>query len=206
MVEPYLRRSPLAHLGLRARAASQTGTAPEAEILLGERPHRCQINLRGNAADPAFADAVRQALGLDLPQAPNSVARGGEIRALWLGPNEWLVVAPAGRETDLVRSLRTSLLGQHAAVTDVSEARTCILVAGPKARELLARGISLDLHPRVFGPGRCGQTGMAGANVILEQIDDHPAFEIAVLNSFADHLWRWLERAGEDYRIAVAGD
>jgi sarcosine oxidase subunit gamma len=206
MVEPYLRRSPLAHLGLRARAASQTGTAPEAEILLGERPHRCQINLRGNAADPAFADAVRQALGLDLPQAPNSVARGGEIRALWLGPNEWLVVAPAGRETDLVRSLRTSLLGQHAAVTDVSEARTCILVAGPKARELLARGISLDLHPRVFGPGRCGQTGMAGANVILEQIDDRPAFEIAVLNSFADHLWRWLERAGEDYRIAVAGD
>ncbi|QEX21671.1 sarcosine oxidase subunit gamma [Hypericibacter adhaerens] len=206
MVEPYLRRSPLAHLGLRARAASQTGVVAEAEVLLGERPHRCQINLRGNAADPAFLDAVRQATGLDLPQLPNSVARGNELRALWLGPNEWLVIGPAGRETDLVRSLRTSLLGQHAAVTDVSEARTCILVAGAKARELLARGISLDLHPRVFGPGRCGQTGMAGANIIIEQIDDRPGFEIAVLNSFADHLWRWLERAGEDYRIAVAGD
>ena len=66
------------------------------------------------------------------------------------------------------------------------------------------RGVSLDLHPRVFGPGRCGQTGLAGANVILEQTDDRPSFEIAVLNSFADHLWRWLERAGQDCRIAVA--
>jgi sarcosine oxidase subunit gamma len=206
MVEPYLRRSPLAHLGLRARAASQTGVLQEAEIVLAERPHRCQINLRGNVVDPAFVDAVRQATGLALPQAPNSVARAGELRALWLGPNEWLVIGPAGRETDLSRSLRTSLTGQHAAVTDVSEARSCILVAGPKARELLARGISLDLHPRVFGPGRCAQTGLAGANIFLEQIDDRPGFEISVLNSFTDHLWRWLERAGEDYRIAVASD
>ncbi|MGH6941378.1 sarcosine oxidase subunit gamma, partial [Hypericibacter sp.] len=117
-----------------------------------------------------------------------------------------LVIGPAGRETDLSRGLRTSLTGQHAAVTDVSEARSCILVAGPKARELLARGISVDLHPRVFGPGRCAQTGLAGANIFLEQIDDRPSFEISVLNSFTDHLWRWLESAGEDYRIAVASD
>jgi sarcosine oxidase, subunit gamma len=206
MVEPYLRRSPLAHFGLRARAASQTGTAQDAEILLSERPHRCQINLRGNAADPALLDGVRQATGLDLPQIPNSVSRNGEFRALWLGPNEWLLIGPAGREADLVRSLRTSLAGQHAGVTDVSEARTCILVAGVKARELLARGISLDLHPRMFGTGRCAQTGLAGANIVLEQIDDRPGFEIAVLNSFADHLWRWLERAGADYRVAVASD
>jgi sarcosine oxidase subunit gamma len=151
-------------------------------------------------------DGVRQATGISLPQAPNSVERGGELRALWLGPNEWLLIGPAGRETDLTRNLRASLAGQHVNVTDVSEARTCILVAGPKARELLARGISLDLHPRMFGPGRCAQTGLAGANIFLEQIDDRPGFEIAVLNSFANHLWHWLERAGEDYRMAVASD
>ncbi|MGH6883848.1 hypothetical protein, partial [Hypericibacter sp.] len=84
MVEPYLRRSPLAHLGLRARAASQTGLLQEAEIVLAERPHRCQINLRGNVVDPAFVDGVRQATNIALPQAPNSVARAGELRALWL--------------------------------------------------------------------------------------------------------------------------
>jgi sarcosine oxidase subunit gamma len=206
MVEPYLRRSPLAHLGLRARAASQTGTAQDAEILLAERPHRCQINLRGNPEDPAFMESVRQATGIDLPRTPNSAARSGELRALWLGPDEWLLIGPPAREADLLRNLRASLAGQHVGLTDVSEARTCILVAGPRARELLARGISLDLHPRQFGPGRCAQTGLAGANIVLEQIDDRPGFEIAVLNSFADHLWRWLERAGEDYRMAVASD
>ena len=49
MVEPYLRRSPLAHSGLAARAAEAPA---EARIVsLGESPHRCQINLRGNADD-----------------------------------------------------------------------------------------------------------------------------------------------------------
>jgi sarcosine oxidase subunit gamma len=206
MVEPYLRRSPLAHFGLAARAAAQVAAVQDAEILLGERPHRCQINLRGSAADAAFLDAVRQAAGLSLSTEPNRVARGGEIRALWLGPSEWLLVGPAGREADLARSLRSSLAGQHAAVTDVSEARTCIIVAGPKARELLAKSCSLDLHPRAFGPGRCAQSGMVGVNIILEQIDERPTFEIAVLNSFADHLWRWLERASAGFKVAVVGD
>lgn len=206
MVEPYLRRSPLAHFGLSARAAAQVAAAQDAELLLGERPHRCQIDLRGDAADAAFLDAVRQAAGLSLPTEPNRVVRGGEVRALWLGPSEWLLVGPAGREGDLARSLRASLAGQHAAVTDVSEARTCILVGGPKARELMAKGCSLDLHPRAFGPGRCAQSGLVGVNIILEQIDERPTFEIAVLNSFADHLWRWLERASTGYKTAILAD
>jgi sarcosine oxidase gamma subunit len=39
--------------------------------------------------------------------------------------------------------------------------------------------------------------------VIIELVDDGPTFEIGVLDSFADHLWRWLERAGADWRTAI---
>jgi len=74
-------------------------------------------------------------------------------------------------------------------VTDVSESRTTIAIGGPRARDLLAKGTSIDLHPRVFGPGACAQTGFAGANIILRQIDDAPTFELLVLDSFAEHVW-----------------
>ena len=91
----------------------------------------------------------------------------------------------------------------HAAATDVTEARTVIVLSGPRARELLMKGVSLDLHPRLFGPGHCAQTGLAGANIILRQLDDRPTYDIHVLDSFAEHLWQWLEGAAREYRIAV---
>lgn len=205
MVESYWRRSPLAGFGLPARAAAQGVEAiGDADLLLGERPHRCQINLRGNPGDGRFVEAVRSATGLVVPDQPNRVARAGDLKALWLGPDEWLILGPGGREADLVSGLSRGLQGQHAGATDVSEARTWILAAGGKARAVLARGIPLDLHPREFRPGQCAQTGLAGANIILEQTDDRPSYEIGVTNSFADHLWRWLERAAIDHRVAVA--
>ena len=203
MVEPYLRRSPLAHLGLAARAA---GAPAGADVVLSERPHRCQIDLRGDAGDPAFAQAVAEAAGLTLPIEPNTVAEAGGLAALWLGPDEWLIVGPPGREAELAPRLRAALGQVHAAVTDVSEARTAIAVAGPRARDLLAKGMPLDLHPRVFGPGACAQTGLAKANVILRRTDDRPTFEIYLPNSFADHLWTWLEAAAEEYGVAIAAD
>lgn len=206
MVEVYLRQTPLTHLGLPARAAAAPANAG---VILGESPHRQQINLRGAIHDPAFTSAVRQATGLELPSPANTVTTTGDLAALWLGPDEWLIVGPredatAGREPALVGTLRAALAGQHAAVTDVSEARTIITLRGPRARDLLAKGTPIDLHPRVFGPSSCAQTALAAANVILRQLDDRPAYEIHVLKSFADYLWTWLERASQEYGMAVA--
>lgn len=201
MVETYRRRSPLAHKGLAARAAE--GPA-DAGVILGESPHRCQVNLRGNPADAAFASSVARVLGTALPPA-NKVATGGGLSVLWLGPDECLVVGPSGRETTLVPALRQALAGQHAAVVDLSEARTVITVAGRRAREVLQKGTTLDLHPRVFGPGDCAQSGLSRANIILHQTDAAPGYDVYVLNSFADYLWNWLERAAAEYGLAVSG-
>jgi sarcosine oxidase, subunit gamma len=201
MVESYLRRSPLAHRGLAARAAVVNA---DADVLMGERPHRCQINLRGNSGDRQFSDALHSVTGLRLPTEANSFTTEGALACLWLGPDEWLILGSGGGEHEIAARLRAALGDIHAAVTDISEARTTIAVAGPRARELLAKGTSIDLHPRVFGPGRCVQTGFAGANIILCQTDEVPSFEILVLNSFAEHLWTWLEGGAREYRVAVS--
>ena len=171
---------------------------------MGERPHRCQINLRGNSDDRQFSDALHSVTGQRLPTEANSFTTEGALACLWLGPDEWLILGSGGGEHEIAARLRAALGDIHAAVTDVSEARTTIAVAGPRARELLAKGTSIDLHPRVFGPGRCVQTGFAGANIILRQTDEVPSFEILVLNSFADHLWTWLEGGAREYRVAVS--
>ena len=203
MVEAYQRRSALGHFGLNALANQQKA---EAGVTAGEIAHRTIINIRGNADDLMFGGAVRNATGADLPTKANTVSTADEVRILWLGPDEWWVVAPEAKRVELIERLRSAFAGQHTAVTDVSESRTVITIAGPAAREVLARGISLDLHPRAFGPGQCAQTGMSKANVVLHQIDDRPSYEIYILKSFADYLWRWIGLVAEDFGLAVKAD
>jgi sarcosine oxidase subunit gamma len=200
MVEAYLRRSPLAHRALLTRAVAHLGTA---EVGLGERAHRLQIGIRGDAGQAKFARAVVSTAGLEFPTQANRFTVAGDRACLWLGPDEWLILGPGGGESELTAALRGAMAGLHAAVADVSEARTTILVQGPRARDLLQKGMPIDLHPRAFGPGHCAQTHLAGANVILRQTDDRPSYELLILNSFAEHLWLWLLRASREYRTAV---
>jgi sarcosine oxidase, subunit gamma len=203
MVESYLRRSALAHKSLAARAAA---SHPDAGVTLGENAFRCQIDLRGNANEAGFTAAVAGVLGCDLPTTPNRTSAGGGLTVLWLGPDEWLIVGSPGREQALVVELRKALAGQHTAVVDVTEARTVLIVSGAKARDTLQKGTPIDLHPSAFHTGQCAQTGLSKANVILHQVADDPRYDVYVLNSFADYLWNWLERAAAEYGLAVSDE
>jgi sarcosine oxidase subunit gamma len=208
MVEAYQRRSALAHFGLNALASQKSdgaGIMPPG-ITLGESAHRAIINIRGDANDGAFTSAVRNATGVELPLAANTVAAAGDVRILWLGPDEWWVVGTDARRQGLIDGLRQAFAGQHTNVTDVSESRTVITLSGPAARDVLARGMSNDLHPRAFGPGQCLQSSLSRTNVLLHQTDNTPSYEIYVLKSFADYLWRWIGLIAEDFGMSVRAD
>jgi sarcosine oxidase subunit gamma len=130
--------------------------------------------------------------GVPLPLSPNRVAAMGEMRSLWLGPDEWLVVAPADGSVDLVSRLERAAARRHAAITDLSSSRGIFEIAGPAARDLLAAGCGLDLHPRAFGPGHCAQTLLARVPVILDQLDAAPRYRLLVRRSYARWLTDWL--------------
>ncbi len=212
MVEAYLRQSALAHLGLDGRAEAGRGAAG---VALAERPHRGMVNLRLDASDADAMAAFEAAFGFALPTRPNTTAGNGEVSALWLGPDEWWLVVPGpgsdpGPEAgpELAGKLRAALADRFAAVTEVGEGRTCIRIAGPKARALLQKGCPLDLHPRAFGAGQCAQTLLAKATVAIhlsadESAADGPALEVYVLRSFAEYLWAWLEDGGREYGVSV---
>lgn len=197
------RESPLAHRDLAARSVEDPGSAG---VVLGERPFCGMLNLRGDPRERKFLQAVRGALGVELPLEPNTVSEREETAVLWLGPDEWLVVTPEDREGPVAEALRAALRDLLCAVTDVGSGHTVITLRGPRAREVLAKGCSLDLHPREFGPGRCAQTRIARTGATLRQRDDSPAFDLIVRRSFADYLWAWLEDASLEYGAVVQVD
>jgi sarcosine oxidase, subunit gamma len=188
------RRSPLARL---ADSLAAAGDAPE-RIRLAEVPFLTQLTLRATNGTPA-AEAAARAMGMPLPTAPNTTRVSGDIEALWMGPDEWLVVAPAGRE-GLRDALEQALAGSDATVVDVSAQRTTIEVAGADARDVLLKGCALDLHPHVFGVGRCAQTLLARTQVLLAPRTDEPAYRVFVRASFAEYLAEWLLDAAAEYR------
>lgn len=197
MADFPLQRTALCHLAGGAAPSVQGGG-----VRLAELPHVGKVALRGDPDDREFHAAVRDALELDLPLAPNSSSETPAVCALWLGPDEWLLVCAPGSEGDVADALRAALAGRHAAVVDVTDGRAVLRLSGARARTVLAKGCAIDLHPRAFAFGDVVQAALAKSQVILQQsVDDEdeggPAFDIYVARSFADYLWAWLKGACE---------
>ena len=201
--ERYRRRSALAHLGLEARA-SASPPDPGAGIVLAECRPRGLLLLRGDRGNADFRRSVSAALGIEPVAESLTEVRRRDVAMLRLGPDEWLVVVPDRRAERIARDLRGALEGQRAALSDVSHGHTILALSGPDARALLAKGCPLDLHPRVFTPGRCAQSRLARCQVLIHQVGEAPAFEIHVPRSFAQYAWTWIMDAGQEFGIRIA--
>jgi sarcosine oxidase subunit gamma len=191
-----VRRSPLTHAADRLATVERDS---DGAVSLVEEPFLTQVNLRLDP-DGGAAGKVGLELGAPLPVRPGTTVRAGDLTILWLGPDEWLVVAPPGAATDLQARLRTAAGEEPVSVVDVSAQRTTLLVSGPRARDLLAMGCALDLHPRSFGTGACAQTMLARAQVVIMVRDaDRPVFSVGVRASFAAYLVDWLIDAATEF-------
>ena len=194
------RESPLAQFFASRRGVSRPA---EAGVTLSERAFLGYFNLRGNPSDTAFLSAAQGVLGIGLPTAPNTVAEGPGVSVLSLSPDEWLLVTPPDMESPLIEELRQALGETFAVVTDLSGGQTVMTIQGLYARDVLAKGCSLDLHPRVFAPGRCAQSLLATVGVIIRLVNEEPTFDIIVRRSFAEYLALWIEDAAQEYGLEV---
>jgi sarcosine oxidase subunit gamma len=109
------------------------------------------------------------------PVEPNTTAVVDGRTVLWLGPDEWLVLG--GGEED------------YPVAVDVSANRVVFELSGAGAGGVLATGCAVDVEP-----GRCAQTLLARAQVILFR-PDADRWWILVRPSFAPYLRAWLEDA-----------
>jgi sarcosine oxidase subunit gamma len=181
-------RSPLG-----AETAEPVVVASGREVAVLERPFTVQIDIRVDPT-PEIVQQVGKALRVPLPASPNRVGATGSTRALWLSPDEWLIVAKPGDSLSLARRARAAVEPFAGAVVDVSAHRALLELRGPAARDLLARGCSLDLHPLAFPQDACAQTMLARVDVILFHLGKD-AIGVFVRASFAAYLVAWLRDA-----------
>jgi sarcosine oxidase subunit gamma len=164
-----------AHADDMASMASRTG----GRVRLEHEPFLAQVSLR---LDPSLAARAT----MPLPLEPNTARDDGMRAALWLGPDEWLVLGPAHSAGELVAELGAALEGEHRSIVDVSANRVSIVLGGPDRLEVLASGCSLDLHPRSWRAGMCAQTMFAKAQVLLQERGD--TTRVLVRPSFAGYV------------------
>jgi sarcosine oxidase subunit gamma len=161
-------------------------------------PFVAMAGLRLDPAGPA-AGAIAAHLGVALPTTPGTWAQGDTTTVIWVGPDEWLVTSPFTAPEPLDAGLRAAV-GGAGAVIDVSAQRTTLTLRGAHARDVLATGCSLDLHPRVFGRGCAAQTMLGQAGVVLLALDDSGAhYQLLVRSSFARYLATWLLDAAVEF-------
>ena len=140
------------------------------------------------------------ALAVDLPTAPNTWEPAGTGRVVWLGPDEWLLSSTTETPEELEARVRAAVLPLGGSATDVSAQRIGLRLTGARVRDVLAKGCSIDLHPRVFGRGSSAQTMLGQAGVVLLALSDAADdFVVLVRSSFAGYLADWLLDAALEF-------
>jgi sarcosine oxidase, subunit gamma len=164
-------------------------------ISMREIAGRGMIDLRGLATDKKFMKSVKDVLGFDLPKTPRTTATWGDMKALWLSVDQWLILCPGEKANDLFTQLNTALKSIHSLVVNVSDMRAIIRLEGQHARTTVMKGTSIDLTHGDYPPGTIRRMKFAEVGALLHIIEDD-VVEVYVFRSYADYAWEFLLTAG----------
>ena len=170
-----------------ARLPPQFAATPGLESL----PPAARHILRGS--DPVRR-AAEAAAGVGFPTQACRALTHGERAALWLGPDEWLLIAPEAEGAALTGALETALADFPHSLVDVSHRQSACELRGPQATTLLAAGCPLDLDESAFPIGMCTRTVLAKAEVVLWRRAPQ-TFRLEVARSFVAYVSQFLAEA-----------
>ncbi|WP_181706285.1 sarcosine oxidase subunit gamma [Chthonobacter rhizosphaerae] len=185
--EPALRRSVFEGLPLASRAAAACALEP--------LPPATRLSVRGR---PGVAEAAAGALGFPLPTDVCRAAEAGGRAALWLGPDEWLVIAPEAEAATLPAALETALAGVPHAVVDISHRNVALAVSGPAAAYVLNHGCPLDLSLSAFPVGMATRTILGKVEVVLWRTGPD-SFRLECWRTFAEWVVAFLNEARREF-------
>jgi len=156
-------------------------------------PFAARWILRGG---PEVSAPVGAAFGAPPPLEPLRAATQGPRAALWLGPDEWLLIAE-DEAPELGGALAASLAGLPHALTDVSHRQCAIELSGAGAARLLNAGVPLDLDPEAFPVGMVARTLLLKAEITLWRREPE-GFRLEVARSFAPYVAAILTASARD--------
>ena len=150
-------------------------------------------------AGPNAAVLLGDAFGLPFPKEACRANTNGARSALWLGPDEWLLLAPDGEMPALGTWMTDALAGQAASIVDVSDRNVAVEAKGRKAAEALNAFNPLDLDIKSFPVGMCTRTIFGKAEIVLWRTATE-TFRIEVWRSFLPYLLGSLAEATKEYQ------
>lgn len=137
--------------------------------------------------------AASDALGIRLPTDPCRSVTAGARSALWLGPDEWMIV-------DQDDAAEFPELAPPCSLVDISHRNLSIEVKGPLAEATLASGCAQDLSLASFPVGKCTRTVFGKAEIILWRTAEQ-TFRLDCWPSFAEYVYAYLTRAAQSAGI-----
>ncbi|MER8579433.1 sarcosine oxidase subunit gamma [Mesorhizobium sp. M1423] len=159
-------------------------------VTLAVLPPAERISLR--APDASIA-ALSKALGIALPLRPKTSAAKAGRTALWLGPDEWLVIDESGKDP-LADCAKISAL--HSAV-GISHRNVAVSVTGPAAATTINAGCPQDLSLDAFPIGAASRTILGKVEIVLLRTAAD-AFRVECWRSFSDYVFTFLSEAARD--------
>ena len=154
-----------------------------------------KLIIRGKTKD--FITAIGKNLNMILPTEANTSTSGEALTALWLSPDEWMLVSndtisedtnTYKVEDNLINNISKVNFG---AVTDVSDQFVMINIKGSKVFDLFSTGSPFNFNKFKDKKGSVIQTILSHIDVIihLTEIND---VNLLVRRSFSEHLYSWL--------------
>lgn len=174
-------------------AARQPVSFPPAPWLRA-KPVATRFIFRGASAAQTAAGA---AFGVALPTSACRAATSGNRAALWLGPDEFLLLAPDGECDSIAASLAVALGDQPHSLVDVSHRQVAFEITGPQAEWLLEAQCPLPLHLAEFPVGMCTRTVFAKAEIVLWRTAPD-AFHVEVWRSFSRYVVELLAEIAKE--------
>tara|TARA_B110001452_G_scaffold163790_1_gene136567 strand:+ start:580 stop:1143 length:564 start_codon:yes stop_codon:yes gene_type:complete len=144
-----------------------------------------------------FVSTIGKHLNMLLPTEANTSTSGENLTALWLSPDEWMLISNKSVNKDtntykvednLINNISKVNLG---AVTDVSDQFVMINIKGDKVFELFATGSPFNFNKFKSKKGAVVQTILSHIDVIIHLVDINEV-NLLVRRSFSEHLYSWI--------------
>lgn len=166
--------------------------SPFAEASQGIQPLEPHSRAILRVATQDIAEASAR-LGVSLPTIACTSAGRTDLVALWLGPDEWLLIGQPCN-TGWASDIAARVAGIACSLVDVGHRQVALEIGGPRAQDILAHGCALDLALPAFPVGMCTRTMYHKAEVVLwRKAED--CFHMEVWRSFARYVEALLRDA-----------
>ena len=198
VTKPSLIQGHSAFFGMQA-ASAPAPNGGAVGVVISELAHQGKLNIR---CDKSLHKKLNKIVGIETELANNHFASTRSRYAIWLSPDEMMILTGAGEEAELAAHITTATKGAHMAVTDITDAMTSLHLSGASVRQMLAKGCAIDLHKDYFKAGQCAQTTLSHAAVTLLALADDEMI-LLCRTSFTDYVVNYLCDASLEYGFTL---